>query len=68
MGKKGDKGQLPKQSAPKSGAVKKGGKGLLPKYESIKEFTAQTKIKYAKCMNPLLEGDCLKPGELEQLC
>ena len=67
-GEKSGKGQLPKQTAPKSGVAKKGGKGLLPKYESIKEFIVQTKVKYRKCMDPLLECDHLKPGELEKLC
>ena len=48
--------------------VKRGGKGLLPKSESSKEFAVRTKIKYANCMDPLLEGDKLQPGELETLC
>ena len=33
------------------------GKGLLHKKESVKEFAVRTKIKYASCMDPLLEGD-----------
>ena len=32
-------------------------KGLLHKKESVKEFAVRTKIKYASCMDPLLEGD-----------
>ena len=47
---------------------KSGGKGLVPKHELTKEFAVRTKIKYAKCMDPLLEGDKLQPGELENLC
>ena len=47
---------------------KKRGKGLLIKIESIKEFATQTRIKYATCMDPLLEGDRLKPGEIDDLC
>ena len=44
------------------------GKGLLHKKESVKEFAVRTKIKYASCMDPLLEGDRLKDGELSELC
>ena len=44
------------------------GKGLLHKKESVKEFAVRTKIKYASCMDPLLEGDQLKDGELSELC
>ena len=33
------------------------GKGLLHKKESVKEFAVRTKIKYASCLDPLLEGD-----------
>ena len=44
------------------------GKGLLHKKESVKEFTVRTKIKYASCMDPLLEGDRLKDGKLSELC
>ena len=47
---------------------RKRGKGLLHKKESVKEFAARTKIKYANCMDPLLEGDRLKDGELSELC
>ena len=43
-------------------------KGLLHKKESVKEFAVRTKIKYASCMDPLLEGDQLKDGELSELC
>ena len=38
------------------------------KKESVKEFAVRTKIKYASCMDPLLEGDRLKDGELSELC
>ena len=48
--------------------LKRGGKGLVPKSESSKDFAVRTKIKYAKCMDPLLEGNKLQPGELENLC
>ena len=34
----------------------------------MKEFAVRTKIKYASCMDPLLEGDRLKDGELSELC
>ena len=44
------------------------GKGLLNKAESMKEFATQTHIKYATCMDPMLEGDRLKPGEINNLC
>ena len=47
---------------------KKRGKGLLNKAESIKEFATHTSIKYASCMDPLLEGDRLKLGEIDNLC
>ena len=47
---------------------KKRGKGLLNKEESKREFTSNTAVKYSACMNPLLEGDKLKPGELNTLC
>ena len=47
---------------------RKRGKGLLHKKESVKEFAVRTKIKYASCMDPLLEGDQLKDGELSELC
>ena len=52
----------------KLSGVKKGGKGLLQKRESIKEFAVRTKVKYASCMDLLLEGDQLKDGELNNLC
>ena len=48
--------------------LKKRGKGLLNKAESMKEFATQTRIKYATCMDLLLEGDRLKPGEIINLC
>ena len=44
--------------------LKKRGKGLINKAESMKEFATQTHIKYATCMDLLLEGDRLKPGEI----
>ena len=47
---------------------KKRGKGLLNKAESIKEFATHTSIKYATCMDSLLEGEILKPGEIDNLC
>ena len=47
---------------------RKRGKGLLHKKESVKEFAVRTKIKYASCMDPLLEGDRLKDRELSELC
>ena len=47
---------------------RKRGKGLLNKAESIKEFATHTSIKYATCMDPLLVGDRLKPGEIDNLC
>ena len=47
--------------------LKRKGKGLLSKTESKKEFTIWTKVDYAKCMDPLLEGDKLKPGEVNEL-
>ena len=47
---------------------RKRGKGLLHKRESAKEFAARTKIKYAICMDPLLEGNRLREGELSELC
>ena len=34
----------------------------------MKEFATQTHIKYATCMDPLLEGDRLKLGEINNLC
>ena len=48
----------------RSTSHRKKGKGLLHKRESAKEFAVRTKIKYASCMDPLLEGDRLKEGEL----
>ena len=47
---------------------RKRGKGLLHRKESVKEFAVRTKIKYASCMDPLLEGDRLKDGEFSELC
>ena len=52
----------------KSTIHRRRGKGLLHKKESVKEFAVRTKIKYASCMDPLLEGDRLKDGELSELC
>ena len=46
---------------------KKKGKGLLNKEESKKEFGSGSSVKYSVCMDPLLEGDKLKPGELNTL-
>ena len=43
-------------------------KGLLSKTEAKKEFTIWTKVDYAKCMDPLLKGDKLKLGEVNELC
>ena len=34
----------------------------------MKEFATQTRIKYVTCIDPLLEGDRLKPGEINNLC
>ena len=48
--------------------LKRKGKELLSKTESKKEFSIWTKVDYAKCMNPLLEGDKLRPGEVNELC
>ena len=47
--------------------VQKKGKGLLNKEESKKEFGSGSSVKYSVCMDPLLEGDKLKPGELNTL-
>ena len=46
---------------------KKKRKGLLNKEESKKEFASSSSVKYSVCMDPLLEGDKLKPGELNML-
>ena len=46
---------------------KRKGKGLLNKEESKKEFGSGSSVKYSVCMDPLLEGDKLKPGELNML-
>ena len=46
---------------------KRKGKGLLNKEESKKEFGSGSSVKYSACMDPLLEGDKLKPGELNTL-
>ena len=46
---------------------KRKGKGLLNKEESRKEFGLGSSVKYAVYMDPLLEGDKLKPGELNML-
>ena len=46
----------------------KGEKDYYKKKESVKEFAVRIKIKYANCMDPLLEGDHLKDGELSELC
>ena len=47
---------------------KKCGKGLLNKEELRKEFATTSNIKYLSCMDPLLEGDWLRPGEMRELC
>ena len=52
-----DKQDISNTQSGKSIALRKKGKGLLHKRESAKEFAVQTKIKYASCMDPLLEGD-----------
>ena len=46
---------------------KRKGKGLLNKEESKKEFESGSSVKYSTCMDPLLEGDKLKPSELNTL-
>ena len=46
---------------------KRKGKGLLNKEESRKEFGSGSSVKYSVCMDPLLEGDKLKLGELNTL-
>ena len=46
---------------------KRKGKGLLNKEESKKEFGSGSSVKYLACMDPLLEEDKLKPGELNTL-
>ena len=46
---------------------KRKGKGLLNKEESKKEFGSGSSVKYSACMDPLLEGDKLKPSELNTL-
>ena len=46
---------------------KRKGKGLLNKEESKKEFGSGSSVKYSVRMDPLLEGDKLKPGELNML-
>ena len=46
---------------------KRKGKGLLNKEESKKEFGSGSSVKYSACMDPLLEEDKLKPGELNML-
>ena len=46
---------------------KKRGKGLLNKEESKKEFGSGLSVKYSACLDPLLEEDKLKPGELNTL-
>ena len=47
---------------------KKMGKGLLSKTESKKEFAVHTKVNYMSCMDLVLEGDKLKPSEMNELC
>ena len=64
MGKKDAASDHPRKSI----SHRRRGKGLLHKKESAKEFAVRTKIKYASCMDPLLEGDQLKEGELSELC
>ena len=63
-----DKQDISNTQSGKSIALRKKGKGLLHKRESAKEFAVRTKIKYASCMDPLLEGDRLREGELHDLC
>ena len=63
----GEKGYY-KQPTQETTTHRKRGKGLLHNKESVKEFAVRTKIKYASCMDPLLEGDQLKDGELSELC
>ena len=46
---------------------KRKGKGLLNKEESRKEIGSGSSVKYPACMDPLLKGDKLKPGELNTL-
>ena len=53
---------------PRKPTHRRRGKGLLHKKESVEEFAVRTKIKYASCMDLLLEGDRLKEGELSDLC
>ena len=52
-----DKQDISNTQSGKSIALRRKGKGLLHKRESAKEFAVRTKIKYASCMDPLLEGD-----------
>ena len=40
---------------------------MLNKEESKKEFASGSSVKYSACMDPLLEGDKLKPGKLNML-
>ena len=47
---------------------KKWVKCLLHKEDSRREFATASNIKYSLCVDPLLEGDRLKPGELNTLC
>ena len=63
-----DKKDMTNNPSGKSIVHRKRGKELLHKRESVKEFAVRTKIKYASCMDPLLEGDRLKDGELLELC
>ena len=46
---------------------KRKGKSLLNKEESKKEFGSGSSVKNSVCMDPLLEGDKLKPRELNTL-
>ena len=39
----------------------------MNKEEFKKEFASGLSVKYSACMDPLLEGDKLKPGELNTL-
>ena len=39
----------------------------MNKEESKKEFASGSSVKYSVCMDPHLEGDKLKPGELNTL-
>ena len=63
-----DKKDTKNNPSGKSIAHRKRGKGLLHKRQSVKEFAVRTKIKYASCIDPLLEGDQLRDGKINELC